>query len=58
MNEVVKNGWAFEDFTDGGLQFDNGLCGVALFELYEASKEERFLKAAVATADWAVSAPA
>ncbi len=57
MNEVVKNGWAFEDFTDGGLQFDNGLCGVALFELYEASKEERFLKAAVATADWAVSRP-
>jgi hypothetical protein len=57
LNEVVKDGWAFNDAEDGGLQFDNGLCGVELFELYEVSKEERFLKGAVATADWAVKRP-
>jgi len=57
VDEVVKNGWAFDDLTDGGLQFDNGLCGVALFELFESSKEDRFLKGAVAAADWAVERP-
>jgi hypothetical protein len=57
LDEVVKNGWAFDDLTDGGLQFDNGLCGVALFELFESSKEDRFQKGAVATADWAVKRP-
>jgi len=57
LDEVVKNGWAFDDLTDGGLQFDNGLCGVALFELFELSKEDRFQKGAVAAADWAVNRP-
>jgi len=28
LDQVVKNGWAVEDFSDGGLQFDNGLAGV------------------------------
>ena len=53
LDEVVNNGWSFDDLTDGGLQFDNGLCGVALFELYEVSNEKRFLTGAIATADWA-----
>jgi len=44
LDEIVTNGWAFDDLTDGGLQFDNGLCGVALFELFELSKEDRFQK--------------
>ena len=57
LDTVVKNGWAFDDLTDGGLQFDNGQCGVALFELYEVSRENRFLKGAIATADWAVKRP-
>lgn len=54
LDEVVKNGWAFDDLTDGGLQFDNGLCGVALYELYQVSHEKRFLMGAIDTADWAV----
>ncbi len=54
LDEVVKNGWAFDDLTDGGLQFDNGQCGVALFELYEVTNEKRFLQGAIATSDWAV----
>ena len=57
LDEVVKNGWAFDDLTDGGLQFDNGLCGVALFELFEVSKEDRFLQGAIAAADWTVQRP-
>lgn len=52
LDDVVKNGWVFDDLTDGGLQFDNGLCGVALFELFEVSHEERFRIGAIATADW------
>jgi hypothetical protein len=54
LDEVVKNGWVFDDLTDGGLQFDNGQCGVALFELYEVTNEKRFLKGAIATADWSL----
>ncbi len=54
LDEVVKNGWAFDDLIDGGLQFDNGQCGVALFELYDVTHEKRFLKGAIATADWSL----
>ena len=57
LDEVVKNGWAYDDLTNGGLQFDNGLCGVVLFELFEMSKENRFLEGAIATADWAAQRP-
>ena len=57
LDEVVKNGWTYDDLTNGGLQFDNGLCGVALFELFEVSQENRFLEGAIATADWAARRP-
>ena len=58
LDKVVHNGWAVDDLGDGGLQFDNGLGGVALFELYEATKDERYLTAARAAADWAARQPA
>lgn len=57
FDRVVRNGWAVDDLGDGGLQFDNGLCGVSLFELYEATNDRRYLTAARATADWAVKRP-
>lgn len=57
IDEVVKNGWAFEDLADGGLQFDNGECGVALFELYESTNDKRFLDGAIRTADWTLDRP-
>lgn len=57
IHEVVKNGWAFEDLTDGGLQFDNGECGVALFALYESTSEKRFLDGAIRSADWTLDRP-
>jgi len=28
--EIIVNGWIADDRDDGGLQFDNGLCGRAL----------------------------
>ncbi len=57
LNEVVKNGWAFEDLGDGGLQFDNGECGIAMFELYELTKKDRYLDSAKKAADWALTRP-
>lgn len=57
LDEVIRNGWAVEDFSDGGLQFDNGLCGVAMFELYDVTKDEKHLASARAAADWAVGRP-
>ncbi len=57
LDQVVKNGWAVEDFSDGGLQFDNGLAGVALVQLFEGTKDEKYKKAAIRAADWAATRP-
>lgn len=57
LDQVVKNGWAVEDFSDGGLQFDNGLAGVALVQLFEATKDDNYKKAAIRAADWAITRP-
>ncbi len=57
LDQVVKNGWAVEDFSDGGLQFDNGLAGVALVQVFEATKDDKYKKAALRAADWAAKRP-
>lgn len=57
LDRVVRRGWAFEDLGDGGLQFDNGECGVAMFELYEVTKDPRHLASARQAADWALARP-
>jgi uncharacterized protein YyaL (SSP411 family) len=57
IGETVRNGWAFEDHGDGGLQFDNGECGVAIFELYEATKDSRYRDSAIKATDWALARP-
>lgn len=57
LGETVRNGWAFEDHGDGGMQFDNGECGVAMFELYEVTKAQRYLDSALKAADWAITRP-
>jgi hypothetical protein len=31
LDEVVHQGWAVDDLGDGGLQFDNGEAGIAMF---------------------------
>lgn len=57
LDSVVRNGWAYDDLGDGGLQFDNAECGVAMFELYELTHDERVLASARKAADWAASRP-
>jgi len=57
LDRVVRNGWLFDDLGDGGLQFDNGECGVAMFELCEVTKDPRHLASARKAADWALAKP-
>lgn len=57
LGETVRNGWAYEDHGDGGLQFDNGECGVAVLELYEVTQDKRYLDSALKAADWALTRP-
>ncbi len=54
---VVRNGWAFDDAGDGGLQFDNGECGAAMVDLYEVTHDHRYLDSARKAADWAAARP-
>jgi hypothetical protein len=57
IDEAVRNGWVFEDYDDGGLQFDNAECGNALFLLFEHTGDSRYLASAVQAADWAAARP-
>jgi hypothetical protein len=57
LNQVVRNGWIIDDLGGGGVQFDNGLAGVALWELYEATKDKTYLASARAASDWAAGQP-
>jgi hypothetical protein len=57
LSEMVNNGWAVNDLGDGGLQFDNAECGVALLELYEVTRDERYLSSAHQAANWALYQP-
>jgi hypothetical protein len=57
LHEVIRNGWAVNDDGNGGLQFDNGECGVAVLALYEATKEKKYLDAGRKAADWALARP-
>jgi hypothetical protein len=43
---MVENGWIIEDLGDGGLQFDNGLCGAAIVMAYQTLRDEKYLEAA------------
>jgi hypothetical protein len=57
LDQIVRNGWAINDDGDGGLQFDNGVAGLAMFELYEATRDARYLVSAKKSADWAITRP-
>lgn len=52
---AVRDGFIILPPPDGGFQFDNGVCGVALVEGYEILRETRYLKAAKGAADWAMA---
>ncbi|NDJ78040.1 MAG: hypothetical protein GYB65_17455 [Chloroflexi bacterium] len=55
-DEVLVNDWMVDDLGDGGLQFDNGLAGVAVLELYVATGELRYLDSGLAAAEYALGA--
>lgn len=55
--EIVVNDWIPDDFSDGGLQFDNGLCGSALVSAWSLTKDARYLAAARKSGDWAITRP-
>ncbi len=55
--EIVVNDWIPDDFSDGGLQFDNGLCGKALVTIWKLTNEKRYLEAARRAGDWAIERP-
>ncbi len=54
---AVVKGWVVDDQGEGTLHVDNGICGVALYETYEATKEPKFFDKACDAADWAKRAP-
>ena len=57
LAEVMRNGWLIQDLGDGGLQFDNGECGVAMLALHAATGDAKYLDAARRAADWALTQP-
>lgn len=57
MDQMMHNGWTIDDAGTGGLQFDNGEAGVAMLELYETTREQKYLESARKAADWAISRP-
>ncbi len=57
VDAVLHEGWIIDDLGTGDLYFDNGLAGVALLSMYEASKNEVYLTSARKAADWACTQP-
>ena len=57
LAELTQNGWIVDDTGSGDLQFDNGVSGVAVLHLFEATREQRYLRSAQAAADWASRQP-
>lgn len=57
LDEAVHDGWIVDDLGDGGLQFDNGVCGVAMLEMYAATQDAKYLKAAELAGKWAMKQP-
>ena len=53
--EIVENGWIPDDLGEGGLQFDNGLCGNALIGAWRLTGDIRYLDAARRSGDWAIA---
>jgi hypothetical protein len=54
LQQISRNGWVFDDLSDGGLQFDNGECGVAMWEWYSATGDPEARQSALAASEWAM----
>ena len=57
ISQIARNGWVFDDRDDGGLQFDNGECGVAMWEWFTTSGDERVKESALRASEWALARP-
>jgi len=59
LDEIVERGWIVNDFdqSGGGLQFDNGVCGVGLLYAYAETGDEKYLQGARQAGEWAVAQP-
>ena len=54
--EALIDGWIVDDLN-GDQQYDNGICGVALVEAYEVTKEKAYLESAQRACNWAMERP-
>ena len=58
LGDIVHHGWCVEDAglgDDGGLQLENAVCAIGVLHLYEAVKDEKYLRSAKAAGDWAIT---
>jgi hypothetical protein len=56
--EAFEDGWVIDDFGDGGLQFDNGVCAVAMLAAFEHFGTAAHRESAERACRWAVGRPA
>lgn len=54
---MVERNWVIDDLDTGGLNFDNGVCGVVLLRGYVLTSNQRYLVAARRAGEWARKRP-
>lgn len=54
---MVERGWIIEDLGNGGLNFDNGVCGAVLLHGHALTGDPRYLAAAIRAGEWAKTRP-
>lgn len=54
---MTEGVWMIEDLDHGDLQFDNGVCGLALLEGYALTKDATLLDSARRAGEWAMTRP-
>ncbi len=55
--KMVERGWVIEDLGNGGLNFDNGVCGAVLVQGYALTGDKRYLDSAIRAGTWAKNRP-
>ncbi len=53
---ALVDGWIVEDLN-GDLKYDNGICGVAMIEAFEATHNKKYLESARLASNWARKQP-
>ena len=57
LSQIVRKGWVFDDRGNGGLQFDNGECGVAMWDWFMVCGDKKVRDSALRATEWANSTP-